>query len=178
MWIVAAYASTIAQIPHNMLRRLVAIARTACERATPDQTQAYFSLYLLIDDLRRGRDEAFVARMRRDMHLITRHGSLPVATHPIVRYANGVKHRHPISMTDWGVRQPRSINWRILDLISDIQRLFGKTARTLPLFERMLAAPPHSNAIRAIRIEMDAHGQLEEIPWLEPPWDRLVRARG
>src|SRR5262249_17181378 len=42
MWIVAAYASTIAQIPHNMLRKLVAISRLAGERATPDVTQGYF----------------------------------------------------------------------------------------------------------------------------------------
>jgi hypothetical protein len=171
MWILATYAATINELPHNHLRQLVTISRTAAAHAIPDITAGYFELYLMIHELRTGRYDEFVERLARFRELYDRYVASTPLEHPLVRYANGIKQRDPITLADAKVCRPHSIKWRIVYLLAAIERLFAKTSRTLPVFAHVLSRPP-APEIRAARIAM-ADGRLAEIPWLEPPWERL-----
>jgi hypothetical protein len=171
MWILAAYASSINELPHNHLRQLVAISRAAVAHAIPDVTSGYFELYLMIHDLRAGRHAEFVERIEQFRAHGQRHASCPMLEHPLVRYANRVKHRNPITLDDWKLRSSQSINSRVLILVAGIDRLYAKAGRTLPLFARVLARPS-ALELSDMQIAM-ADGRLEDIPWLQPPWDRL-----
>jgi hypothetical protein len=170
MWILAAYAATVNELPHNHLRQLVAISRRAAAHATPDVTAGYFELYLMIHELRAGHYLEFTERLARFRDLYDRYVACTPLEQPLVRYANAIKQRDPITLADAQVK-PHSINWRVLYLLGAIERLFAKTSRTLPVFAHVLARPP-APEIRAARIAM-ADGRLAEIPWLEPPWERL-----
>jgi hypothetical protein len=201
-WIVAAYVATISQkdlsiarLSNYNLKRIFELARLACERCTWDEGAAPLVYFAAIGALRDARDDEFVALLARHGEFLGQARKRPLLEHPITRYANALKHQHRITDealayrryhgTSRGGALQHAIEYRgkvrpvDMQLIEVLQELADFVAVAAPLVEQV---PPMIELKRGDPRAIDlmkrmAKSRPGRLPWLQPAWRRLVKAR-
>ena len=196
MWAFAAQIATICQeslnlkdLPLVRIDRVCAIARHACEKAEWDESARLMVALRVIDAARHERwDEvkALAAEHRERL-------AAPPAweNHPMVRYANGVKHARPISVEDLGFRRymgtsrgaaaragltqgARPPHMQLIEVIQEQHNIVARLQKSLPIFLEMLDADA-PRAIEMMRVMRRA--RYVTLPWLSRAWGSLVKRK-
>lgn len=191
MWIVATYIGSLARLHADHLARIADLAARAYTRTKWDATTAYFIPLLGVDALLRGARDEFLSRVRSATAIGGAARPPEPIDNPIVRYANGAKHRYAVTAAelawdpDEGARivdnrilqaAPQPREWRLVLTLRALADIARRGERILPLFAQMIDARRGDPAIVGIyRTMQRAH--LSDWPPLEPLWKRLARER-
>jgi hypothetical protein len=196
MWVLGAQIATICQealqlknVPRTRVARMCEIARHACETAVWDESAQLMIALRVIDAAMHERwDEvkALAAEQRERLA-----ASPAWVDHPMIRYANGVKHARPITGEDLAFRRyvstsrgagavagltqgPRPPHMQLIELIQEQNDLVERMRTILPSFVEMLDAemPRALELTRAM-----AKARIPEMPGLARPWSRLVKRK-
>jgi hypothetical protein len=196
MWAFAAQIATICQeasmlskLPPPRIDRICGVARHACEKAVWDESGQLMVAMRLIDAARHERwDEVKALGIEHRERLVA-----PPAwdSHPMIRYANGVKHARPITHEDLMFRRymgrsryggaaagltqgPRPPHMQLIEVIQEQNDVVERMQKIVPTFVDMLDA----DGARAIEL-MRAMGKakISTMPWLARPWTRLVKSK-
>jgi hypothetical protein len=194
MWIAQAYAATVMEANDRAFDEIVKIAERALEFSVADVTAGYFVGVMAMADLRAGRDEAFRNRMSERGDDLTMLVALAPMSHPAALFHNRVNHAHPIEAADL-VYEPMESRPVVAMLVAgaagapkrpfnyQTAKLLGTLAKSPVMIERALS--------QFVQIYDVARGSAEvialceamrktrpsELPWLNQPWERLVKAR-
>lgn len=192
MWLVAAYAGTLfqgvkhADLTNKKLRRLIEIATAACDTLAWDDSVAVFVCFKLVSDLQEDRLNEFETSMREHRALIVKAIAASRLQHPIVRFANALKHAHPVigeqlddprarlEEKDW---RESLINRQLAYVVSDLSAAVGAMLEALDLYARLDALPRGDRKIRGLMHAMkrlDEHGAGG---WFRTAWFRLLGQR-
>lgn len=196
MWVRAARIATICQealrlknLPAARIDVMCTIAQQARDTSEWDDSAPVMIVLQLIDAVRHERwDEvkALAAEHRERL-------AAPAAwvEHPMIRYANGVKHARPVTAEDLRFRRymgtsrrgaaragltqgPRPPHMQLIELIQEQNDLVERVRTILPTFVEMLDA----DAPRAIELmRAMAKAKISTMPWLARPWTRLVKSK-
>ena len=205
MWLIAAYAASILQLPGDHSKKVGTIALAAA-RMVPDTTATFLLIFKLIDELLSGKDEAFLATIREHVDSITSaagssapalHLARDTLDHPIVRYVNSATRRTPIALQEFEFSiaelgasphqislialaakgpQPRPVHWRLVGLIQELHARTAKFAHMLSLFHAMLDTPHGDARVTSLYRDMQK-SRPKELPQLQVVWRRLVKQR-
>jgi hypothetical protein len=196
MWTRAAQVATICQeasqlknLPRTRIDALCAIARDACDRTVWDESAPLMIALRVIDAARHERwdDVQALAAEHRD-----RLAARPAwVEHPMIRYANGVKHTRPVTGADLAFRRytgtsrygaaaagltqgPRPPHMQLIEVIQEQNDLVERVQAILPTFVEMLDA----DAPRAIELmRAMAKAKVSTMPWLAREWRGLVKRK-
>lgn len=192
MWIVAAYAGTLFQgvkhsdLTNKHLRRLIEISTEACDTLAWDDSVAVFVCFKLVSDLQQGRSSEFEASMREHRALIVKAIQASRLHHPIVRFANTLKHAHPaigeqlddprsrLEAKDW---RESLINRQLAYVVSDLSAAVGAMLEALDLYARLSALPRGDRQIPGLMHAMKRLDQHGAGGWFRTAWFRLFRER-
>jgi hypothetical protein len=196
MWIFAAQIATICQealtpdkLPAPRIDRLCGIARHACEKAVWDESAQVMVVLRVIDAARHERWDELKA-------LAVEHRERIAATpawhdHPMIRYANGVKHVRPVTREDLMFRRymgrsryggaaaglsqgPRPPLMQLIEVIQEQNDVANRARPIVPLFVEMFDADP-PRAIELMRAM--AKAKISTMPWLARPWARMLERK-
>jgi hypothetical protein len=196
MWVRAARIATICQealqlknLPRVRIDLLCTIAQQACDTAVWDESARLMVALQVIDAARHERWDEVKA-------LAAEHRERLEATpawveHPMIRYANAVKHARPITREDLMFRRymgasrggaaragltqgPRPPHMQLIELIQEQNDLVERVRTILPTFVEMLDA----DAPRAIELmRAMAKAKISTLPWLAREWRGLVKRK-
>ncbi len=194
MWVVAAYVAAailsesmlIANLTTRNLKVLIKLAREALELPWDDSAAVFVSLRLL-GDLHENRWDDFVAGMSDHRELLATAEASSRLDHPIARFANGLKHAHPVIGFQLdaprapipGATDPnaRLRNRQLAEVVADLASV---VELALPLFDLIIeldALPRRDPRVTQLMWKM---AELQESGglWVGTTWERLVRERG
>jgi hypothetical protein len=196
MWIRAARIATICQealrlknLPRVRVDLICTVAQQACDTAVWDESARLMVALRVIDAARHERwDEvkALAAEHRERL-------DAPPAwlEHPMVRYANGVKHARPITLEDLMFRRymgtsrggaaragltqgPRPPHMQLIELVQEQNDLVERLRGVLPIFVEMIDA----DAPRAIELMRAMwRAKISTMPWLSHGWASLLERK-
>jgi hypothetical protein len=196
MWTRAAHIATICQeaselkkLPRTRIDAMCSIARAACEMTAWDESAPLMVALRAIDAARHERwDEVqALAAEHRD-----RLAAPPAwVEHPMIRYANGVKHARPVTGADLTFRRymgtsrygaaaagltqgPRPPHMQLIEVIQEQNDLVERVRAILPIFLEMIDA----DGPRAIELmQAMAKAKISTMPWLAREWRGLLKRK-
>jgi hypothetical protein len=205
MWILAAYAATIAhsartfsKLPAASLNVLTELAAAACERAVWDDSAAFFVHLRLVDHLRRGRVDAFLADHATHRELLDRQSTTSLLDHPIAHYANSLKHRYKLTRAELEYRRstsvspvalvivleavadarqgPRPVNLQLAEVVAELGDFVDSAGRLLGLYVQLHELERGDRKAVELMKQM-RKSRPSNLPWIRNAWKRLVRTR-
>ncbi len=192
MWMVAAFAGTLFELtPQNLtgkqLRKLVDIGTDACERLEWDDSAAVLLCFRMVGDLQRGRWTEFADAMREHRQRILGACQASRLDHPIVRFANELKHAHPVigfqldnpraQLPDAKDQRERMINRQLAQVVADLSSAIEAMLAVFDVFLLLMNTPHgHPRVLELIprmaKLEVTGAGG-----WVRTAWYRLIRQR-
>ncbi|HUJ59887.1 MAG TPA: hypothetical protein VLX92_15390 [Kofleriaceae bacterium] len=191
-WLMEAYAAaTWRRMPYRALPDLAHVVRQRC---VPDATTTLFATLVALDLAARDRHDELIAAMPELVARFEAYGRMGWLYHPMVMWANAVKHRTPITLDDFGFvlvdraaswqpryeRRPsveeRAPSWRVTRLPRELLGFILTAREILPVFAAMIGVPRGHPAAFELADRMRGLW-LERLPFLVPAWHRLVAQR-
>jgi len=192
-WLIQTYAAARAQIGAT-LPALAELARLARARCVPDATSTLFATLVMIDLAARDRHDELAAGMPELRAMLDAGARRSLLDHPLVRWANAVKHRAPIDQADLTYvpvdRRPsvtmaiagargehaRPPNWRVGLVARELEPMVTAAREILPLFVAMLEVPRGDP--KAVELfEQMTRARPARLRAVVPAWNRLVKQR-
>lgn len=193
MWLVAAYAGTLfvglerTELTGKNLATLVDLSAAVCEQLVWDDSAALFVCLRMVGDVQQGRVADFEAAMAEHRERIVAAVQASRLHHPIVRFANSLKHAHPVVGEQLDApraplstaRDPRGsvLNRQLAYVVFDLTTAVEGMLEALDLYAKLAKLAPGDPRIRELAKRMKILNRDGAGGWIRSAWTRLFKQR-